>query len=233
MPSFLVLAPVFLACYATKVLRAPSLMPEEPVSALMVSTIVETQQQENSDSLVGAIQTGVDLANNAELDMFGGTVEPALTTWLTTMGVNQAADKTRLMTGKDTDWAAVANDFTVLSGTWVDPDGLGMRIATDTLFGEGPMRTLAERVGAKDPRELYSYTTVTVVPMHEWLFVGVPRVRVSVVVHDRDGKPVLRARAWGVGQRTAFFIDRSPDSLGKGFAEAMANLAEAEIEPLD
>jgi hypothetical protein len=64
----------------------------------------------------------------------------------------------------------------------------------------------------------------------EWLVVGTPRVRVSVIVHDRDGKELLRARAWGVGRRTAFIPDRSPASLEKGFTEAMAKLAVAEIE---
>lgn len=233
MRSFLLLAPLLVGCYATKVVRAPTLAPDAPVPGLMVSTIVETSDSNTeNDGVVGLVQAATDLANNAELETFGVGVEPAVTTWLATQGVAQTADKDRVMTGKQTDWGAVANDFTVLSGTWVDPDGLGLRVATDTLFAGGTMKAVAERVAGPDGREVYAYTTVTVVPLTEWLVVGVPRVRVSVVVHDREGTTLLRARAWGVGQRTAFVVDRSPTSLQKGFEEAMAKLAEAEVEPL-
>jgi hypothetical protein len=199
----------------------------------MVSTIVETSESNTENTgAVGLVQAAVSLANNAELDEFGDAVEPAVTSWLATQGVAQAADKARVMDDRKVDWGAVANDFTVLSGTWVDPDGLGLRVATDTLFAGATMKSVAERLAGTDAREVYTYTTVTVLPLTEWLVVGVPRVRVSVVVHDREGNPLLRARSWGVGKRTAFVVDRSPRSLQKGFDEAMAKLAEAEIEPM-
>lgn len=231
MRAVLLLLPLLVGCYGTKVVRGPGLSPDAPVPGLMVSTILETAGSNVEEGgAVGLIQAGVDIANNAQLDNFGEAIEPAVTGWLATHGVAQTADKARLMTGKETDWAEVANDFTVLSGTWVDPDGLALRIATDTIFAGGTMRALAERVGTSDPRELFAYTTVTVHPLKEWLFVGVPRVRVSVVVHDKDGTTLLKARAWGVGKRTAFVVDRSPKSLQKGFDEAMAKLAESEVE---
>lgn len=234
MRALFAVLPLLVGCYATKVVRAPTLAPTEPVPGLMVSTIVETMANDDSnDGVMAVAQTVVDVANNAELDAFGAAVQPAVTGWLATQGVAQADDKERLMVGKKTDWAAVANDFTVLSGTWVDPDGLGVRVGTDTLFAGATFKKMAEKLAGPEPRETYTYTTVTVVPQHEWIFVGVPRVRVSVVVHDAEGNPLLRAHAWGVGQRTAFIVDRSTASLQKGFDEAMAKLAAAEIETLE
>jgi hypothetical protein len=217
-------------CYATRVVRAPDLLPDAPAPGLMVSTIVETVSKSNSSSVMGAVGAVATLVDNGQLDKFGATVEPGVTGWLATQGVSQREDKARLMVGKNTDWASVANDFTVLSGTWVDPDGLGVRVATDTPFAAGTLKTMGTQLAGADPKETFVYTTVTLVPNVEWLVVGMPRVRVSVIVHDRDGKELLRARAWGVGRRTAFIPDRSPASLEKGFTEAMAKLAVAEIE---
>lgn len=54
----------------------------------------------------------------------------------------------------------------------------------------------------------------------------------SVVVHDQDGSPLLRASAWGKGNTTAFVVDRSPASLSKAFDEAMGKITAAEVEPL-
>ena len=231
MRVLLLLSPLLTACYATKVVRAPSLAPDAPVPGLMVSTLLETDSgNDQDDGALELVQAAVALSNNAELDVFGAEIEPAVTAWLTTQGVAQTTDKARLMDGRATDWGAVANDFTVLSGTWVDPDGLGLRIASNTLFAGGTMRAVAERLRGPDGREVYVYTTVTVLPLKEWLVVGVPRVRVSVIVHDVDGNELLRARAWGVGRRTPLVVDRSPESLRLGFEEAMAKLAEAEVE---
>ncbi len=218
-------------CYATKVVRSTDLAPDAAAPGLMVSTIVETYQSNSSGGgTTGLVQAIVDVANNSELASFGETVQPEVSAWLTTQGVAQTSDKDRVMGDKATDWGKVANDFTVLSGTWVDPDGLALRVATDTLFSAGTFKDVGSRLAGTDPKETYVYTTVTVVPLTEWLVVGTPRVRVSVVAHDRDGKELLRARAWGVGKRTAFVVDRSPASLTRGFQEAMAKLASAEVE---
>ncbi len=225
MTAVFTLAPLLVGCYATKVVRAPSVSPEAAVPALMVSTIVETQVSNQDEGLIG---TAVALADNDELATFGERVEPAVRDWLTSQGVEQGADKDRLMAGRGTDWARVANDFTVFSGTWVDPDGLGVRLATDTLFAGGTLRAMGAQLGGADGREIFTYTTVTVVPLHEWIVLGVPRVRLSVIAHDREGNEVLRAQAWGVGRRTAFIVDRSPTSLQKGFDEALAKLAAAQ-----
>jgi hypothetical protein len=230
----LVLLPLATGCYATKVMRAPALVPTEPAPGLLVSTIVETIETESQDADAFALaQTVANLANNAELDQFGGTVEPEVTAWLATQGVAQTTDKDRLMVGKSTDWAQVANDFTILSGTWVDPDGLGLRVATDTLFSGATFRSMAQKLDGPEGRELYTYTTVSIYPRHLWLVVGVPRVRVSVLVHDENGNTLLRAKAWGKGKQLPFFVDRSPESLGKGFAEAMAKFEDAEVEVLE
>lgn len=218
-------------CYATKVVRSTNLVPDAPVPGLMVSTIIETSESNSSGGgAVGLAQAVVALANNGELDKFGTTVEPAVTTWLGTQGVAQKTDKARVMGDKATDWGKVANDFTVLSGTWVDPDGLALRVATDTLFAGGTLKAMGAKLGTGEAGEAFVYTTVTVVPLTEWFVVGTPRVRVSVIAHDVEGNELLRARAWGVGKRTAFVVDRSPESLQKGFDEAIAKLAAAEVE---
>lgn len=225
----LAVLPLLVGCYATKVMRVEALVPTESVPALMVSTIVETTENDTAnEGTLGLAQVVLDLKNNVDLDTFGVTVQPAVTTWLTTQGIGAHADKDRVMVDKKTDWAAVLNEFTVLSGTWVDPTGLPLRVATDTLFAGATFRKVAEGLDGPEAREAYTYTTVTVVPQHEWLFVGVPRV----LVHDQDGNPLVRASAWGKGNKTAFIVDRSPESLERAFAEAMGKIAVAEVEAL-
>jgi hypothetical protein len=156
----LALLPLLTGCYATKVLRAESLVPTEPVPGLMVSTIVETAQNDTSGGgTIGLAQAIVDVKNNSELETFGATVEPAVTSWLSTQGVQQRTDKERVMADKKTDWAAVANDFTVLSGTWVEPRGLGLRVATDMIFMGGTFKKMAATLDGPDAREAYTYTT--------------------------------------------------------------------------
>ncbi len=115
-----------------------------------------------------------------------------MSAWLASQGVTQTTDKSRVMGEETTDWGAVANDFTVLSGTWVDPDGLALRVATDTLFAGGTLKRMGAVLGGSVPNEAYVYTTVTVLPLTEWLVVGTPRVRVSVIAHDREGVELLR-----------------------------------------
>lgn len=211
------------------------MMPDQPVPGLMVSTIVETVSSHNDEdtSALAVTQAVFDVKNNTQLDEFGATVEPAVSTWLATQGVIQHSDKARVMEGKKIDWAESANAMTVVSGTWVDPRGLALRVATDSLFKGATFNKMAEKLDGPEAKEDYVYTTMSVYPQHEWLVVGFPRVRVSVMVHDEAGNTVLRASAWGKGKKAAFVVNRSPESLQKGFAEAMEKLQAAEVQPLE
>lgn len=229
----LALLPLLVACHSTKILRSPTLVPESPLPALQVSTIIETTSYNDDEGAVAVTQAVFDVVNNTQLDEFGATVRPTLEPWIQAQGLRAATDKERVMVGKSTDWAEVANSFTVLSGSWVDPEGLALRVATDTLFKGGTYKKMAEKLDGPEEKEAFVYTTLSVVKSRRWLVVGVPWVRVSVIAHDQDGQELLRARAWGRGKSAAFVANTSPESLKKALDEAIVQLKEGEVVVLE
>ena len=226
------LATLLSGCMTTKVLRATDLATDPPLPTVAVAGMVELanlQAKADNVSLVDAVAT---VANNTRVDEFGATVRGKLSPFLAKQGLAIATDPARAKSLQTVDWGEAANALSVLTGTWVDPEGATMRVGGDTLFRGYTLTKVAEKLATPSTPEGFLFTVVTVYEDTEWLVLRRPLVRVSVVVADQNGREVLRARGWGSGRRTALVVDRTEANLGTALDEAVRKLEAAEVKPL-
>ncbi len=219
------------ACMSTKAWRVADLPTEPTMPALMVSGLVETQQQAaESPSVLNVVAAA---AGNLQVDEFGATVSGKLAPWLGKQGFTIVEDADRAKSLQKVDWGEAANALSVLSGVWVDPDGAAMRVAGDTLFRGGTLTKVATKLDTGASPEAYLFTVVTVMEDPEWLFFRRPIVKLSVIVADEKGREVLRARAYGHGKTTPLVTDRTNANLSIALDEALEHLAAVPVMALD
>lgn len=221
-------------CMTTKVRRAPDWPTEPAVPTLMVSGTVERSLVTQANATTGgAAADGLAaVLGNLQVDDFGASVATALTPWLARNGFALTTDPPRARSLQSVQWGDAANTVTVLTGMWVDPKGTALRIGGDSLFRGSTLRRVAETLDTPAAPEGYAFTVVTVYDDAEWMLFRRPLVRVSVIVADDAGREVLRARAWGAGDRTLFVIDRTEGNLAHALGQAVGRLEAANVKPL-
>jgi hypothetical protein len=229
----LLLGTLLSGCMTTKVLRATDLPNEPALPTVMVSGMVELANPQSQAETLNVVDVVASVANNTRVDEFGATVQGKLARWLAKQGLAVSTDAQRVKALQTVDWGEAANALTVLTGTWVNPEGATMRVAHNTLFRGYTLTKVAEKLGTPSTPEGYLFTVVTVFEDTEWLVLRRPLLRVSVIVADQNGREVLRARGWGSGRTTPLVVDRTETNLGTALDEAIRKLEAAEVKPLD
>ncbi len=220
-------------CMTTKVLRATDLPNEPALPTVMVAGMVELANPQTQAETLSVVDVVASVANNTRVDEFGRSVRAKLSPWLAKQGLAIATDAPRVKALQSVDWGEAANALTVLSGTWIDPEGTALRVGTNSLFRSYSLRRVAERLGTPDKPEGYLFTVLSVFEDTEWIFFRRPLLRVSVIVADQNGREVLRARGWGSGRTTPIVVDRTETNLAVALDEAVRKLEAAEVKPLD
>lgn len=217
---------VLTGCMKSYVKQSDGLDSESLRPALLVNMSV-TVVQDDDAGVAGAV---VGATQNKMLPEFGASVMEQVPGLLAENGFELVVDGPRVKDGAKVDMTEFTNKMTMLSGAWTHDDAITMPLMVNTPNRRRASAKLAEGLDNPDVDDAYAYVVVNIHDKKKYMVMRAPVVELSVLVVDEAGEDLLRARAYGMGDMSAFVTNRHPDNLNAALDDALANLAEVPVE---
>ena len=218
---------VLTGCMKSYVKQSPGLDAQNLRPALLVNASVSVVHDDNDAGVAGAV---VGATQNKMLPEFGAAVMEQVPGLLADNGFELVVDGERVEAGAKADMTEFTNKMTVLSGTWTHEDAMTLPLMVNTPNRRRASARVAETLDDPDAEDAYAYVVVNIHDKQKYMVMKAPVVELSVLVVDEAGEDLLRARAYGMGELSAFVPNRHPDNLQVALDAALADLAQTEVE---